>query len=169
LVRYLAIVCVLLQCKIAYLGYTECLIMPPQQMREICGSLCSAVPDPEPEESASCCGMQTCPKEADTPKGCGGQALPTSEPCNQATPCDATKTDRQVCETEGGKTQCCLAVCSYLAGIPLQKVFATPDYSCLAGINNFSGDIAVRTSYISFQPLTIRSIHPSISTTVLRI
>ena len=151
--RYLAIICILLQVPVAYHGYTQCLILMSPEIQELCQNACPQDPDPEP--AAGCCGGSSCPMESQKPQGCGHtQKAPPSQ---------------KSCTMPDGNPKCCIAICSYVAGIPSEKLLiGSVDYS-LHTPNDLIGICPGSVAYIFSNAPPLRSVHPAISTTVLRI
>jgi hypothetical protein len=160
LARYLALICVFLQVQVAYHGYTQCLVFMSPEIREMCReNACSQNPDPEPEPTqvaeAGCCGGSSCPMASDMPISCDQtQTAPVSQ---------------KRCDMPDGHAGCCMAICSYVAGVPSEKqLVGAIDYS-LHTPNDLIGTNTAPYSYILSNAPPPRSIHPAISITVLRI
>jgi hypothetical protein len=93
--------------------------------------------------------------ESEKPQGCGHtQKAPVPQkPCNMP----------------DGRPGCCIAVCSYVAGIPSEKLLAGSVDYLLYTPNYLIGTDTAPHSYIYSNAPPLRSVHPTISTTVLRI
>jgi len=160
LVRYLALICVFLQVQVAYHGYTQCLVFMSPELRDMCrqnASLPDPDPDPEtqPETETGCCGGSTCPIASQMPITCSHTPI--------------VPAPQKPCDLPDGKAGCCMAICSYVAGVPTEKqLVGAVDYS-LYTPNDLIGTNAAPYSYIVTDAPSLRSVHPAISTTVLRI
>lgn len=151
--RCLAIICILLQAQVAYHGYTQCLIFMSPEIQELCQDACPQDPDPEP--AAGCCGGSSCPMESQKPQCCGH---------TQQTPAP-----KKTCDLPDGSQRCCIAICAYVAGIPSEKFLTgSGDYS-LHAPNDLIGICPGPIAHIFSNAPPLRSVHPAISTTVLRI